>query len=327
MKIGRNQPCPCGSGKKYKHCCLSTASVISDELQKVIAEQEVNSIEDLQAITANFMSQKNQQAHDDFHGLSPEQMHHLLHFPFESPDLFQFPETLPGEPAAPILSLVQTIALATGEDGLKATAKGNLPQKLCRDAAHDFRRDLPSGDIHHYIKVNKEDDFIELHVTRIVLEMAGLLRKTRGRFFLTRKYHRLVDQHGLTRLYPEIFRTYCREFNWAYWDRYEEIPFIQQSFLFTLYLLARYGDDWKPSAFYVDGFLDAFPMILNEVEPKSWISAEDGIRDCFTHRSLKLFLHFMGLASIEKTDISNIFSREYRIRKLPLLDEVVRFGF
>ena len=22
-KIGRNQPCPCGSGKKYKRCCLS----------------------------------------------------------------------------------------------------------------------------------------------------------------------------------------------------------------------------------------------------------------------------------------------------------------
>src|SRR3989338_6846846 len=22
MKVGRNQPCPCGSGKKYKKCCL-----------------------------------------------------------------------------------------------------------------------------------------------------------------------------------------------------------------------------------------------------------------------------------------------------------------
>jgi uncharacterized protein YecA (UPF0149 family) len=21
-KISRNAPCPCGSGKKYKHCCL-----------------------------------------------------------------------------------------------------------------------------------------------------------------------------------------------------------------------------------------------------------------------------------------------------------------
>ena len=25
MKIGRNDPCPCGSGRKYKHCCLAAA--------------------------------------------------------------------------------------------------------------------------------------------------------------------------------------------------------------------------------------------------------------------------------------------------------------
>ena len=24
-KAGRNDPCPCGSGKKYKNCCLSLA--------------------------------------------------------------------------------------------------------------------------------------------------------------------------------------------------------------------------------------------------------------------------------------------------------------
>ena len=23
VKVGRNDPCPCGSGKKYKKCCLS----------------------------------------------------------------------------------------------------------------------------------------------------------------------------------------------------------------------------------------------------------------------------------------------------------------
>jgi hypothetical protein len=26
MKIGRNEPCPCGSGKKYKNCCLAKKS-------------------------------------------------------------------------------------------------------------------------------------------------------------------------------------------------------------------------------------------------------------------------------------------------------------
>lgn len=23
-RVGRNEPCPCGSGKKFKHCCLTT---------------------------------------------------------------------------------------------------------------------------------------------------------------------------------------------------------------------------------------------------------------------------------------------------------------
>lgn len=28
MKIGRNDPCPCGSNKKYKNCCLGKAAKI-----------------------------------------------------------------------------------------------------------------------------------------------------------------------------------------------------------------------------------------------------------------------------------------------------------
>jgi hypothetical protein len=27
MKIGRNDPCPCGSGKKYKKCCFEKDEV------------------------------------------------------------------------------------------------------------------------------------------------------------------------------------------------------------------------------------------------------------------------------------------------------------
>ncbi|MCP3893574.1 MAG: hypothetical protein GY706_02960 [Bacteroides sp.] len=26
-KVGRNDPCPCGSGKKYKRCCLGSSSI------------------------------------------------------------------------------------------------------------------------------------------------------------------------------------------------------------------------------------------------------------------------------------------------------------
>lgn len=34
-KVGRNQPCPCGSGKKYKQCCLSV-----DEAAEAAARDE-----------------------------------------------------------------------------------------------------------------------------------------------------------------------------------------------------------------------------------------------------------------------------------------------
>jgi len=38
MKVGRNQPCPCGSGKKYKKCCLSKEKVSSDLLYRRLGE-------------------------------------------------------------------------------------------------------------------------------------------------------------------------------------------------------------------------------------------------------------------------------------------------
>jgi len=38
-KIGRNDPCPCGSGKKYKKCCYGKKPVPSINLQKEYAEK------------------------------------------------------------------------------------------------------------------------------------------------------------------------------------------------------------------------------------------------------------------------------------------------
>ena len=42
-KAGRNDPCPCGSGKKYKHCCLDqdrAAELAPAIAQRVALEAE-----------------------------------------------------------------------------------------------------------------------------------------------------------------------------------------------------------------------------------------------------------------------------------------------
>ncbi len=326
MNTGRNDLCPCGSGKKYKRCCLSSASVASDGFTDLLAGQEFNSLEEMQALANQFMQQRNQQPQDDFHGLTSEQVHRMLHFPFESPEFFSFPEILPIEPEAPVLTLVQWIADAIDEKGLKATVKGNLPQKLCKDAIVDYRRHWPLNGYPHWMKINKEDDFGDLHVTRIVLELSGFLRKTKGRFFLTKKFQQLVRKAGLAGIYPTLLKIYCRKFNWGYRDGFDDVPFIQHSFLFSMYLLNLHGNNWKPFLNYEDYFLQAFPMVVDEAIPRTYMSAEDQVRVCFKSRALDRFLHFMGLASIEEIPNDKSVVRKYRIRKLPLLNKVVQFS-
>ncbi|MDR1703808.1 MAG: SEC-C domain-containing protein, partial [Clostridiales bacterium] len=39
MKTGRNEPCPCGSGKKYKHCCYQKNHDNSNEEGLAIEEE------------------------------------------------------------------------------------------------------------------------------------------------------------------------------------------------------------------------------------------------------------------------------------------------
>jgi hypothetical protein len=45
---GRNDPCPCGSGKKYKRCCLSTDEAVARD-QQVLFDHEMFGDADLDA--------------------------------------------------------------------------------------------------------------------------------------------------------------------------------------------------------------------------------------------------------------------------------------
>lgn len=51
VKISRNNPCPCESGRKYKHCCLLTGQVFENKSQTAqINNSLVNQIKKIQDI-------------------------------------------------------------------------------------------------------------------------------------------------------------------------------------------------------------------------------------------------------------------------------------
>ena len=129
-KTGRNEPCPCGSGKKYKHCCGNKSNVIpfpnqnsnnqnadafkeyetltnnwkaeeppptfmemqgkpniaTEGIKKIfdeLKEKNFSSEEELDKYMNNYNEQLNTKSIKDFLGLSPEQMHNILHAPFK----------------------------------------------------------------------------------------------------------------------------------------------------------------------------------------------------------------------------------------------------
>ena len=333
QSIGRYDPCPCGSGKKFKHCCLgkenSTASShgaagMSESLRKALEGRQFNSLEEAQAFLDQITQQQNRRQLDEFHGLSPEQMHQILNFPFASQGLVRFEDVLDANPVAPVLTLFKLLADAIGEQGLKATAKGNLPRNFCREAALVYWGEQRYQENTRYGGINREKDFDDLHVTRLVAELAGLIRKYKGRFILSRDCRRLLAGDGMTTIYPKLFRAYVEQFNWAYRDGYPELRFMQSAFLFTLYLLTRYGDTWRPQVFYEDAFLGAFPRLLDEVPPSQVISPDETVRRGYTWRSLVHFADFLGLATVEPVS-DELLSHEHRVKSLPLLDQVVQF--
>ncbi len=331
--VGRNDPCPCGSGKKYKNCCLGkdasaaserSATGATESLRQALGDRQFNSMEEVLAFVERHTQQQNQRVLDEFHGLSPEQMHRLLNFPFTSPQLAQFPEVLDSVPKAPILTLFEMLVGAIGEQGLRPTAKGNLPQKFCREAALVYWGEQKYQEKTQFGGINREDDFFDLNVTRLVAELAGLIRKYKGRFILSRDCRALLAGGGMASVYPRLFRAYVKQFNWGYWDRYPELRIIQQAFLFTLYVLTQYGDTWLPHEFYEDSFLRAFPSVLNEIPPSPLFSPEEEIRRCYTWRTLVDFAGFLGLVEVEPITKEHT-CHQYRVKALPLLNEAVHF--
>lgn len=330
---GRNEPCPCGSGKKFKKCCLGSqraesvgnkATDLFGELRQAIGDMQFESLDELQDYADSFMQQRNEAPLDDFHGLSPEQMQRLLYSPFDSPEVVRFSEQLSSNPTAPIMTLFDMLVDAIGEKGLKPTAKGNLPRKFTREAAFAFWGKEDYEERTSIGGINREEDFFDLHVVRVTAELAGLIRKYKGKFILSRPCRASMATGGAAAIYPQLFRTYVEEFNWGYRDGFPELRFVQTSFLFTLYLLTRYGDTDRSHTFYEDCFLRAFPAVLNELPPDGFFPPEEDFRRCYTRRALVHFVGFFGLGEVEEVS-DDYLDRQYRVRALPLLRDILRF--
>jgi len=169
-----------------------------------------------------------------------------------------------------------------------------------------------------------ETDFHTLHTVRLISELAGFLRKRKGGFELTKAGASLAEKGLDGTAFFKIFEAYTRKFNWGYNDRYPELHIIQQAFVFTLYMLSKFGGESRPASFYEDLFVTAFPLALREAPVSAYATPEQTLKRCFTVRSLERFGHFLGFVEFEPMQ-KKVWPEQKSLKKTSFIDEWVRF--
>lgn len=335
--VGRNEPCPCGSGRKYKHCCLlnstsaretNPATRAADEIGEEAEGRVFESLEEANAFVKASAQRRNNAGLDEFQGLSPYQMHRLLHFPFDSPDIVRFKFDIDSPAGIPALQLLSLIAGGLGNEGVKVTQTGNLPRALCRDIMREHLGGDGYADATSFGDYTGETDCFELHITRLVAGLAGLVRKNHGRLSTTTTCRTLLAEGGYGTLYRLLFTQYVTKMNWAYPQGIVENAFFSSSFAFSLYLLSRFGDRLRPGTEYSRMFFDAFPQLLAigddqadlpELEPGT------NLRSGYQAQVFGRFSELFGLAQVGPEDTTNPF-RVRTYRASPVLAKVVTFA-
>jgi hypothetical protein len=292
-----------------------------EELQEAMKDQEFNSLEDAQAFVQQHMEMKNSRPLEEFGGLSPYQMHRLLHFPFDSPDVirFEFDNAVRTPKDVPLLYMLTIIVDSLGDKGLKPTATGNLPRKVSREIAQIYLSEKEHARFTRFGDFMSEDDVPDLKQTRLTAKLAGLVRSYQGRILASKKCKQMITASNWPGLFQKLFMAYIQKFNWAWPNSFIEVPFFQQSFAVTLYFLHKFGADTREDDFYAERFVAAFPMLTNDIPDTEYMTAEKLLQQAYSSQVLGSFGEIMGLVKSEWKEHKKLVS------VLPLLHRLVSF--
>lgn len=262
------------------------------------------------------VNRQNNQPQKDFEGYSPFEMYNMIYDPFGpySPvrirklrddayeDIYLF---------ANYKYLVKRIAEA-GE--IKLTQAGYLPPALCKDI-------YMQGKIKDYFidtgftKSYREVDTAILDLTHVLTEMTSVVKKRYNRLSLTAKGSKIYRDNAL--LFDDFFRTYTLKYNWAYQDGFQNEDIAKTGFLFSMFLLSKYGETPRSPEFYAHLYFKAFPALAIRYP----MTYEDTHINAYNIRSIVRFMGYFNFCSVD--DEHYIHVRE--IQKTPLFDRLFVF--
>ena len=202
--------------------------------------------------------------------------------------------------------------------GVKATVANNLNRAFVREIARDFgvlTEWMDSGWAKHPMN---EQDWDQIHIPRIVAEMARFLRRTKGVFYVTKKGKGMLAEEHAGELYAVLFHTFFNHFNLAYIDRRPDVLFPQNRVPALLAEIATRPAKWQRPLDVITFLLQpGFEELTNETELRYLGTTVDA-------RVLRPLCDF-GLMEIRSVTPPGTFREMREYRKTSLFDRFLSF--
>jgi hypothetical protein len=331
MKVGRNDQCSCGSGKKYKRCCMDAKAKqhteVLDDISQTMAMNPNLSMDDLNLVIQRQTAERNNRPNKDFCGLTPTQMANWLYAPFsELKDVnITTPEDLATSPVMQYLALMLEDAMQQA-GSIKATAKGNLPTKLVKQAS----KILPEFAVAKYQTLpsiseftgSNEDKFNALHYTRVLAELAGILYLKGGRFYVKKAAQKQYQQHGISAFFLPMLEAATSQYNWGYMDAWSSDIDVRTFWLFMLWRLQTHGSMDALN----DDVCRAFPDLLTQLPRDGYCSSQEQLATIIETRFVTRFLQFWGFVTLDPRMYVDGVKVQRELQILPLLKQSFVFS-
>ncbi len=238
----------------------------------------------------------------DFEGLSPTNFHYIIHDTYNENSPVHFHKLIDNETLNKV-SLFRVaedfIKIIEREKFIKLTPLGALPKKVMvelYDKKYIYDDFIESG----ITKLWKEEDCKAILSTKIVLGIAGITKKVNGRMTLTKKGTFFLNLENRQDFFKLFISTFADKFNWGFNDGYPEKPIGQIGWTFTIYLLEKFGNEFKSESFYADKYLKALPTFVYDFETSEFRSQKEHFSHCYNIRTFERFLEWFALVETDR---------------------------
>jgi hypothetical protein len=255
-------------------------------------------------------------------GLTPTQTHELIHGPLGENSCIKFSPTINYETLdeIPFFKISEELLKIIKRDGfIKLTPLGALPKKVLTEL-YEYKFILEQLIESGINKLWREDDCITIKTARIVCTSTNLVKKSNGKLLLTKNGERYIKSENRVELFKVIFLIFTEKYNWGYSDGYTDEPVGQYGYLFSIFLLKKFGENENLENFYASKYLKVFEKFITLFD-EDYSTPEDQFNSCYYLRTFERFTDWFGFT--KTIGNRSLFSEQkIKIIKTELLDKI-----